>query len=676
MGPIVANTMIESLGVALPERFVSTQELVAGCRHSLDFDLEATTGISELPALPDGQFARDIAAQAVASCLSRSRYTASEVDLLISCTLLNHDQPRRVTLEPTTSSTLQRQFGFENALTFDVSCACAGLFVGLLVADSFLRSGSARTVLICSGEHVSHGWHLVQQIVKSGSDPHMPCLTIGDSGAALMLDAGSLPELGLRDLQLLTLGRYSNHCVAQPTPQAPGGYLMRTDTVRLALVTCREGMAHFERARAQAAGNPALGGFDYFVPHQASSATLQGVMRDTNRRFGPDTLTEDNTLNNLARRGNTITTTHFVAIYDAIRAGRVQNGDRLVLSTVASGATIGSALYYLDDLPERLRNAQSERLTPARNAVGASATDEASVCARHFELERPLQFDALSEAPEPHSGQKTLTLAKGAARQCLREAQVPRQEVAWLVFAGVYKSDFVVEPAMAAFLAGELRINDSSAASERRTFAFDINDGACGFLSACLVVAKLLTRSGQGHALVVTGEGEVALAPGSRQVPPSAHAALLSLTDSRRGFECFGSYQFPHHARALTSCVQLLDEGGAALERHQSPEVSRCISSCINEALARFFAVYPAVRETASFLVLPKVGHDYARAVTDRFNLPSAITVLHADRDLLSSTLPAQILQLLRQHQPAPGTLGVFVCAGAGMKVCCASYRF
>ena len=656
------NVMIESLGVGLPETFISARELIAGCQNPVDFDLASITGITEVPKLPPGKYAQHLAEQAVGACLATSRHAPGAVDLVIACTLLNHNAPRVVSLEPPMSSVIKQRFGFDAALTFDVSCACAGLFVGLRVAGAFLRSGAIRTALIYAGEHVTHVFDTAQQVLKSGSDPHLPCLTVGDSGAALMLELGSDPELGLRDFQLLTLGRYSNHCVAQPYSKPPGGILMRTDTVRLALVTCREGMAHFERS--QRAGKFDGLNFDFFVPHQASSATLAGVMRDTNRRFGADTLTERNTINNLAHRGNTVTTTHFVAIHDAMREGRIKSGSKLLLSTVASGATIGSAAYYLDDLPER-RSSAPPVIPPA-----AQATD---VQAWHGRLARPVRLLALCAAPPDVPDSRTLSLAKAAARASLLRSEVPRHKLAWLVFAGVYKSDFVVEPAIAAFLAGELRVNDSSADSEHRTLAFDLNDGANGFLAACHVIARLLELDPTVFGMAVTGEGDVPYESGSPAVAAAAHAAILGSSDDRSGLLEFGVYEFPALLREIKSEVRLLEQGGAVLHRTAVPFD---YTTSVDRALDLFFQNHEGLSEAVDYLLLPQVAPDYAARVPGRFGLKHDCRVLLPAEELHSSTLPAQIIDLEGKLAPKPGALALFVSAGAGVKVSCASYRY
>jgi 3-oxoacyl-[acyl-carrier-protein] synthase III len=664
------NVMIESLGVAIPSTFRSAHEIVAGCRVPIDFNMEAVTGIAATPTLPPGRFAKDLAEQAVEDCLAKSRYEPADVDLLIGCTLVNCNEPHTIAVEPSISALIKERFGLVRALTFDVTAACAGLFVGLYIARAFLTTGGARRALIFAGEYVTHAATAAQAEIESANDPRMPCLTVGDSGAALMLELGSDPNLGLLDFQLYTLGRYSGYCVAKPTERVPGGIVMKTDTVRLALITSRKGMEHFERFQNKQ--NWQLTQFDFFIPHQASAATLSGAMREANKRFGAKILTEANVINNLAQRGNTVTTTHFMALHDAIRASRIRNGNKLLFSTVASGATIGSAAYYLDDLPERL-------LQPGRAAPRTVSHPEgaAGVSAWMERLARPVKIDALGVvAPGELSPGSSIELGKAAARRCLSRSAVPRQAIGLLIFAGVYRSEFIVEPAMAAFLAGELRINDSS--GEPRTLAFDLNDSSNGFLSACQVAARAIESGEVSSAMVICAEADVPYAPGNPRVAASASAALLTLIPGGGGFTSFGSYEFPALLESVQSKVILLPEGGAKLCRELPSNAVSVYTRSVSQATQLFLDAQPNLRESIEYVILPHVDPEFRRAVKDTLKLRADCEIISpaGDVDQFTSALPAEIERLCETGHSPRGKQALLVSAGAGVKIACASYEF
>ena len=78
-----ANTIIESLGVYLPPRTVSTAEMLEGCEQKIRFPLERISGISTRRMAGETEFSIDLAKQAVAECLKNSKYTAADIDLLV-----------------------------------------------------------------------------------------------------------------------------------------------------------------------------------------------------------------------------------------------------------------------------------------------------------------------------------------------------------------------------------------------------------------------------------------------------------------------------------------------------------------------------------------------------------------------------------------------------------------
>ncbi|MGH3851546.1 MAG: phosphopantetheine-binding protein, partial [Pseudonocardiaceae bacterium] len=143
------NTVIESLGVYLPARAVSTETVLAECANEIRIPLERLTGIKSRRVAGDDEFSIDLARKAVADCLARSSYRPEEIDLVISCNISRCDGPgHRFTFEPSTSSRLRDQCGLVNAVSFDISNACAGMFTGITVADAFLKAGLVRRALV------------------------------------------------------------------------------------------------------------------------------------------------------------------------------------------------------------------------------------------------------------------------------------------------------------------------------------------------------------------------------------------------------------------------------------------------------------------------------------------------------------------------------------------------
>ena len=93
---------------------------------------------------------------------------------------------------------------------------------------------------------------------------------------------------------------------------------------------------------------------DHLISHQTAQRAID-TLYEVNRFAKREILHEGNVVNNLAERGNTASTSHFVALWDHVHNGRINSGDRLLFAIQGSGMTIGTAAYTLDDLPDRLR---------------------------------------------------------------------------------------------------------------------------------------------------------------------------------------------------------------------------------------------------------------------------------------------------------------------------------
>src|SRR6266446_9901415 len=82
---MTGRMLIESLGVYLPARIVSTDEILQGCKVKLRFPLERVTGIEYRHVAGENEFSVELAHQAILDCLGRSTYAPEDIDLIVSC---------------------------------------------------------------------------------------------------------------------------------------------------------------------------------------------------------------------------------------------------------------------------------------------------------------------------------------------------------------------------------------------------------------------------------------------------------------------------------------------------------------------------------------------------------------------------------------------------------------
>ena len=357
------RTIIESLGVYLPPKVVTTAEVIRGCKSKLLFPLERMTGIRSRRMAGEKEFSYDLAVQAVADCMARSQYGPQDIDLLVCCNISRYDGPDfQVSFEPSTSVRLRNRFGLTRALTFDISNACAGMFTGIQIVDTYIKSGLIRSGMVVSGEYTTHLTQAAQKVIQGFMDPALACLTVGDAGAAMILVESSDDKAGFHELDMYTLGRYSGDCIAKATDAAGGGTIMLTDAVKSSAIAIQQAVMSSTDVLERSAWSP--DDFQHLIMHQTSETALRGAMHAINDHYGRRLCHEGNTILNVAEYGNTATTTHALALMENIMNGRIKSGDRVVFGISGSGQTVGTGLYIFDDLPDRLRRKERSGRRP------------------------------------------------------------------------------------------------------------------------------------------------------------------------------------------------------------------------------------------------------------------------------------------------------------------------
>lgn len=671
---MTSKMLIESLGVYLPAKVVSTAEVLQGCKVPLRFPLERVTGIEHRHVAGENEFSVELARHAILDCLSRSHYTPEEIDLVISCDTSHSTGFLEHSAEPSTALKIMHDFGLSNALAFDVTNACAGIFTALVIVQSLLETGAIDNALVVSGEHITHLVRTAQLEIENFRDPRLACLTLGDAGVALMLERSDHGSAGFEAITLETLGQHSTLCIGKQTDRSHGGAIMLTESAELARVAIAESVNCTLDALKNHGWFPA--GFQHCIMHQTAKIAVDEVIKVLNRQAGQSVLHPRNTINNLKSRGNTASTTHFVALMDHIRSGRIESGERILFGIAASGVTSGTALYTLDDLPDRVR----EEAKPRRAVNGwhdTASNGRATNQRARVKIESVgLRLDA---AREPCDAISMLT---SAARSCLAGSRYRRSEIELTINAGVYRDAFLCEPALASLVAGQLHddsLDQSPNASG--TLAFDLTNGALGVLEACFVAANMIASGSVRTAMVMAAEIEVnkSLGP-QRSLGLEETGTAVVLDGSSRDGPGFGSFlfqSFPRHRHSFASHSAVTDGRTAlAFERCASFEAS-CLE-CIAESVERLLKQEGLDREDIALVLPPFPSAAFVSRLADVLNFPQD-RMIHPPvgaADIYTSSL-AVAFHDVRQHDRArPGDIGLIIGIGSGIQVGCATYYF
>ena len=645
------NTIIESLGVYLPARSVSTGEVMQNCKNKIQFPLE----------------------KIITDCLARSKYHPGEIDLLICCNISRYDDLDTLSFEPNTSMKLRHHFHFTNALAFDITNACAGMFTGIYIVDAFLKAGAIRRGMVVSGEYITNLTQSAQKEIESFMDNRLACLTLGDAGAALILEKASDKRTGFIELDLQTFGRYSPYCISKPSEQ--GGMIMYTDSVNLTDVAVKSGAKHAMNILQRAGWPPES--FQHLIMHQTSSMTLNSARREINRLLKSTVCHDGNTVNNLERRGNTASTSHCIALADNIQSGRIRSGDKIVFSISASGLTTGTALYVLDDLPDRLRRIGSKQSAAQKEpAIEGLRTAAAHKAPR-------VQIESVGTIPGKSSGKEnSMALLVRAASGCLDRSSYQCSDIGLLIYSGVYRSDYVLEPAYATLLAGELDMNATlSVPDSKKTLAFDVFNGSMGFLNACYAAQQMIAAEKCVTAMVVAAESEnnADRYPNERVgVRETASAVILDVPPSNdRGFSRF-LFRYPEETLNAYTTYCNIGDAEPHLHIEKDPDLEGLYLSAILPVVQELLQLEGLDLPQIDLVLPPQISSRFIGRLSETLNLPVQrfVDVAGEGPDYFSSSLPFALEYAREKSLVKPGGTGLVIAVGSGIQVGCVIYHF
>ncbi len=674
------HSLLESVGTYLPPNIVTTREVLDGCRRQVRVPLERLTGIRSRHFAAENEFAIDLATNAITDCLKHSRIRANQFDLLISANISRWDGPSKVGYEPSTALALKSLLGFDNAIAFDISNACASMWTAVYVADAFIQSGAVRSAMVVSGEYISHLTRTAQLEMEGYLDPQLASLTLGDAGVAVAMCGASRRGEGFTQFDMYTLGHYSRLCIAKPSNQPHGGAVMHTDAVKVTAAIVPHAAAHAVHMLREAGSH--VKDIQHIIPHQTSRLTIKGAIDEIANQFQTDCT--DQMIDNLELRGNTASTTHFLAFRDNIDNGRIRTGDKVLFAISGSGQTSGTAVYTCNDLPDRIRLAQKNG-SPATNGHTASpetnidAADSANVA-----MSTPFRLESIAIAmPKPSERADTMEMLGRAAENCITEAGIDRSTIELLISTGVYRTEFLTEPALAALLAGDLKLNaDQAAIDPVKTFAFDLLNGSIGFLNACHLICEMGRAGKIERAMVVASEIENnADVPGQDNLGITEMASAVILSESEDGETGFHAFRFDHYPEFAESykVVANIENkiGQPFLEHDIASDWKERLVPAIKQSVNQFLIDQSLSATDINWWLPPQTNGTFTDILLKSLNVTREQAIISdaCGPDAFTSAIPLAMLAAAA-HAPAAGDIGLIISIGSGLQVACALYRF
>jgi len=322
------HSRITGTGSFLPPNRLTNDALAAqlaadGIETSDQWIVERTGIRARHFAAPDVT-SSDLAVEAARRALAAADVDAANIDLIIVAT----STPDMVF--PSTACLVQRKLGVAGCAAFDVQAVCSGFVYALTVADSMIRTGSARRALVIGAEVFSR----ILDFKDRGT-----CVLFGDGAGAVVLEGSDTP--GILASELHADGRHVEIlCVPG---NVSGGQILGDPLLKMdgpAVFKLAVGVLYDVAKSVLEKAGRSDADVDWLIPHQANIRILQSTAKRLKLPLDKLIVTVD-------EHGNTSAASIPLALDESVRSGRIARGDTVLLEGVGGGFTWGAVLLDL-----------------------------------------------------------------------------------------------------------------------------------------------------------------------------------------------------------------------------------------------------------------------------------------------------------------------------------------
>ena len=320
-GPLRAR--LTGVGGYLPRTIVTNDDLAQKIETSDEW-IRTRTGITQRHIVSGDETTASMAAEAARQALEQAGVSADEVDAILVAT----STPDQVF--PAVATQVQALLGITRGFGFDISAACSGFVYALASANSFIQSGLAEKVLVIGSEVFSRllDWN-----------DRTTCVLFGDGAGAVLLEAGAEEGEGVLSTHLHSDGRSGDILYVDGAVGCAGTTqhlkMLGREVFRHAVVKLSQAVDE-----ALEANNLTGQDIQWLVPHQANLRIIDGMAKKL-------ALSADRVVVTVDRHANTSAASIPLALNEAVRDGRIQKGDLVLMEALGGGLTWGSALVRM-----------------------------------------------------------------------------------------------------------------------------------------------------------------------------------------------------------------------------------------------------------------------------------------------------------------------------------------
>ena len=327
MSQVLRQVGIAGVGSYLPEQILTNEDLTKMVDTSNEW-IVSRTGIRERRIAAADEATSDLAARAALRALEDAGIEPEAVDMIVMGTATPD------MLFPSTACIVQDKIGATRAAAFDLSAGCTGFIYALNIGQQFVASGQYNIVLVIGADCISR--------ILNWEDRNT-CVLFGDGAGAVVLrpvqeGEGFLAfELGAegsggQHLMLPAGGSSKPATIETVKNKEHSVHMSGSDVFKFAV----RAMSDSTLAILQKTGL-AVEDVDILIPHQANMRIIDAAAKRLE-------LPPEKILVNVDRYGNTSTASIPLALEEALRGGRIREGDNIVLAGFGAGLTWAAAL--------------------------------------------------------------------------------------------------------------------------------------------------------------------------------------------------------------------------------------------------------------------------------------------------------------------------------------------
>lgn len=311
---------IKGCGSYLPKKVLTNADLESTL-DTTDEWITTRTGIKKRHIVAEDEFTSDLAYEAAKIAISDANIQLSEIDLILVATTT----PDKIF--PSTACILQKKLGIDECAAFDIQAVCSGFIYALSVADKFIKTGSAKNVLVVGADAMS--------TITDYSDRSNAILWGDGSGAVILTKSN---EEGILSTHIHAKGEHEEllhvprkgHQGLKDTIDMKGNQVFKMAVNTLDMIV----------DETLNANNLAKEDIDWVVPHQANIRILEATAKKLN-------MSMDKLIVTIDEQGNTSAASIPLALDFGIKQKKIKPGHLILMEAFGGGFTWGSALIRM-----------------------------------------------------------------------------------------------------------------------------------------------------------------------------------------------------------------------------------------------------------------------------------------------------------------------------------------